>query len=436
MTGSIWPGSAESLSAGELRNLENERLRAQLDRVMSLSPFYAEKLGSIDPSRLSVDGLAELPFTLKEEVRGSQDQHPPLGGHACVPFEEVRRVHASSGTTGRPTLVGATAGDVQDWNELISRSCWAQGVRPDWRAFVALSTGWWIAGVSFLEGLEHLGATVLPGGNTDLARSITVLRATGVDYMISTPSFARYIARRMRDDLGLDPRSLGLRSIGLGGEPGAGIPAVREELEAIFGARIHDGMGCADFAANFWSECEHQVGMHFVGQGLIVAELVDPETEAPMEFEEGAVGELVYTAIQRECCPLIRFRIGDLVRVEGNGRCACGRRGPRIRGVGRTDDMLIVSGVNVYPSAVIDVVDRFRPRVTGELQLRVPAEGALTPPVRIRVESVRGFDPTLAAELEEAIRAELIFRADVETVPAGTLAPDGAMKRSLVVREG
>lgn len=434
-----WSPEFETAAPGALAPLEEERLRAQLAWVLERSPFYREKLRGVDPRGVRLGDLAALPFTTKAEIRATQQQYPPLGGHACADWAAINRVHASSGTTGKPTLVGATRRDREMWMDLVARCMWAQGCRPESRAWVALSMGWWIAGLSFYEGLQHLGAAVLPGGNSEPARTLAVLRETGVDYAISTPSFALYLARFAREQLGLDPRTLGLKHLGLGGEPGAGLPQVRRQIEETWGAKVYDCMGTADFCTVIWSECECQDGMHFLGQGYIIPEIIDPGTARVLEPKKGTVGELVYTAIYRECSPLIRFRIGDLVEVLADGPCACGRTGYRIRCVGRVDDMLIVQGVNVYPSAVADVVSAFRPATTGELQIQVDGPGPqVQPPVRIRVEhgpEARDL-AALKAELEGALRRQLIFRAEVELVPPGTLAPQGGMKRALVARPG
>jgi len=432
-----WDSEWETADPEVLAPEEEKRLQAQLTYVYERSPLYRRKLddAGVDPSRVSLEDLGHLPFTTKEEVRRSQENAPPLGQHACVDWAEISRVHASSGTTGRPTLVGATQRDRQMWNELVARCMWAQGARLDSRAWVALSMGWWIAGLSFLEGLQHLGAAVLPGGNVEPARSFTVIQETGLDFMISTPSFAQYLLQvaRERD---INPASLGLQNMGLGGEPGAGQPHTRRQLEESWGCRVYDCMGTADFCTVIWSECEAQDGMHFLGGGFIIPEIIDPETTNPVEPSQGASGELVYTAIWRECTPLIRFRMGDLVEVVGDGRCECGRTSYRIRCLGRVDDMLICQGVNVYPSAVADVVRALRPRVTGYIEIQADGPGPVVqPPVHVRVEYDEEQDlHALKTELEQKMRQELIFQAAVELVPKGTLAPQGSMKTKLVAR--
>jgi phenylacetate-CoA ligase len=432
-----WDPFWETSEPRELVPQIEERLRWQLRYVVERAPFYREKLAGLplDLERIRLEELAELPFTSKDEVRRSQEEHGPLGGHACVGWDEVSRIHTSSGTTGNPTLVGATRRDRETWNEVMSRCMWATGVRPGDRAWVAVALGWWVAGLTFVEALQHLGAAVLPSGHTEPARTFRVLQRTGVDYVNSTPSFMKYLAGFARNELDLDPRSLGLKHIAVGGEPGGGLPQVRGQLEEAWGCPVYDNMGTADFATLIWSECEAQDGMHFLGDGLIIAELIDPLTEAPVAPEAGVRGEIVYTAIQRECTPLVRFRVGDIAEVLGTGRCRCGRTSFRIRCIGRTDDMLICQGVNIHPSAVADVVASLRPRTTGLLQIEAGGPGpSVEPPVPITVEF--GEEPDLeglAAELEQRIRRELVFRAKVQLVPSGTLAR-GGMKSALVRR--
>jgi phenylacetate-CoA ligase len=414
------------------------RMKSQLVYTYERSPFYRRKFdeAGVSPPNVSLSDLPNIPFTTKGEVRESQAASPPLGEHACVGWEDISRVHASSGTTGKPTLVGATANDRGMWNDLVARSLWAQGARPDSRAWVALSMGWWIAGLQFLEGLQFLGAAVLPGGNTEPPRSLRVVGETGLDYVISTPSFANYLAGVAREN-GIEPSSLGVKNMGLGGEPGAGNPHTRKQIEEAWGAKVYDCMGTADICTVVWSECEARNGMHFMGGGYVVPEIVDPESGTPLEASKGATGELVYTAIRRECTPLIRYRMGDMVEVADDGPCSCGRTSYRIRCLGRTDDMLIVRGVNVYPSAVADIVRSLRPRVTGHIEIKADGDGpSVEPPVRIRVERDEGTgDPDkLKKEIEGRIREELIFSSSVELVESGTLAPKGGMKTKLVAR--
>ncbi len=437
-TPSYWDPHWETTPPDDLSPAIEERLRDQLRYVDDRSPFYRQKFAEagIDPDHIGLDELAELPFTTKEEVRNSQEQEPPLGLHACVGWPEISRIHASSGTTGQPTLIGLTQRDREMWSELIARCMWSMGARPESRAWVAATLGWWIAGLTFVDSLQQLGAAVLPAGHTEPGRTFSVLQRTGVDFVISTPSFVKYLAKFAREEMDLDVATLGIRHMALGGEPGAGFPHTRRQLEEQWGCKVYDSMGTADFSTLIWSECEAQDGMHFLGQGFIIPELIDPDNGEPVAPEQGVTGELVYTAIWRECTPLIRFRIGDFAEVLGHGRCSCGRTSFRIRVAGRTDDMLISQGVNIYPSAVADVVAGMRPQTTGQVQIQAGYEGpSIEGPVPITVEYDEASDlSALKTELEDRVRKELIIRADVELVPKGTLAPESGMKSPLVRR--
>jgi phenylacetate-CoA ligase len=223
---------------------------------------------------------------------------------------------------------------------------------------------------------------------------------------------------------GIEPRSLGIRVILAGGEPGAAIPSVRRQVEETFGCLFLEMMGNGDMCGEMWSECRYKRGMHFVAQGIVHPEIINPDTGEVQEIKVGAKGELVYTSINRECIPLVRFRTRDHVEVTQTD-CECGRTGFGIRVFGRTDDMIIVQGVNVYPAAVRDTVASFSPRTTGIIEIQMhkaPPEG-WEPPIHVKVEYGKdaGNLDALKKELETIIRDKLIFRANIELVPAESL---------------
>jgi phenylacetate-CoA ligase len=204
----------------------------------------------------------------------------------------------------------------------------------------------------------------------------------------------------------------------------------------VLGVTVTEVMGIGDVAPSLFGECPHQQGMHFCGMGHVWPELIDPETLEPMEIETGAVGELVYTALTREAMPVVRFRGADIVRIEGTS-CACERTTFRMRVLGRRDDMFIVRGVNVYPTAILSVVGEYRPRVTGRARVvRKKGEVSMTPPVPIEVEVADGheLDPELVAELTEAIHTKLVFRSQVTLVPEAEFGEAGYKTRLTVSR--
>ena len=253
--------------------------------------------------------------------------------------------------------------------------------------------------------------------------------------MFCTPSYANYLAEHCREHFNMEPRELGLKIMSVGGEPGGGLPEVRRKIEQEWGCQVLEAMGNADMAPVLFSECPEGNGMHFIAPDFVICELIDPETGQVIPMEDGAEGELVYTAIDRECCPLVRFRTRDLIKV-WTEPCACGLKTFRIRCVGRSDDMLIVRGVNVFPSAVKDVISSFDPYTTGAIRILLKQKPPLVhPPLPIQVEYQGDLSESQLAELkqkiEETLRSKLIFSADVQLVPKGTL-PRFEMKAKLV----
>jgi phenylacetate-CoA ligase len=209
----------------------------------------------------------------------------------------------------------------------------------------------------------------------------------------------------------------------LAGEPGGGEPAFRATLEAGWGARVTEAMGIGDIGVSLWGECEHQDGMHLGGTGIVHPELIDPQTGAAVAMEDGATGELVLSHLRHRAAPLLRFRTRDHVEVRATP-CPCGRAGPRVRCIGRTDDMLIVRGVNVFPSAVREVVGAFAPEVSGHIAIRRRSPGVKQdPPLPVRVELARSGreDPALARAIGARVRDVLVVQAEVELVPWGSL---------------
>jgi phenylacetate-CoA ligase len=229
---------------------------------------------------------------------------------------------------------------------------------------------------------------------------------------------------------------MALTHIVTGGEPGGGIPAIRDHIQSVLGATVTEVMGIGDIAPSLFGECPNQVGMHFCGGGHVWAELVDPDSREPMTIEAGAVGELAYTHLTRQAMPVVRFLGGDIVRIEGSP-CACGRSTFRMRVIGRRDDMFIVRGVNVYPSAILAVVGRFRPRVTGRARvIRTTPDVSVMPPVPVEVEVPDGntADQGLADEIAAAIHSTLTFRARIDLVPEQVFGESGYKTRLTVKR--
>lgn len=428
-----WNQEMETLSSQAYHRVQEEALLKQLDYVWEKSQFYQQKFGQAGVKRDEIkklEDLAKLPFTEKAELRESQIEAPPLGTHMACDREQVKRVYSTSGTTGRPTFIGVTSNDIMVWREAACRAFWTGGFRPD--SSVPLVVAPFFIAASYADAIEHIG-TLIPLGVGATDRLIGSFQHIGANAFLSTSSFPLHFAASLRKR-GIEPRSLGIKVILAGGEPGAAIPSVREAVEETFGCLFLEMMGNGDMCGQMWSECRYKRGMHFVAQGIVHPEIIDPESGEVLEIKEGTRGELVYTSLDRECIPLVRFRTRDHVEVTQMD-CECGRTGFGIRVFGRTDDMLIVQGVNVYPSAVRDTVAGYSPRTTGMMEMRLyaaPPEG-WAPPIHVVVEhgTEAGDLDQLKKEIEGQIREKLIFRANVELVPADTL-PKYEYKAKLV----
>jgi len=428
----IWNEKLETLSSGELQELHERKFLKQLQYVFDSSLLYRKKYRNQGLSLAdikSLEDIAKLPFTEKNELREAQMEQPPVGIHRACPAEKLSRVYSSSGTTGMPTYIGLTANDIHNIQaEVIARFCWAGGIRPD-SIVVNIPTAPFIADC-FREGIEKTGATHMPTGfNTD--RVLSAFQYQGADALHSTVSFFSYLLEET-EKKGIDPKDLGLRTIVGGAEGGTG--TIRPAIEKGFGATVVEGMGMGEMTCVVFGECVENRGrgMHYIGQGLVHVEIIDPENGNRVEIEEGASGELVYTALQSEAMPLLRYRSRDHVRVVSTEQCVCGRTGFRIEVMGRTDDMLTVLGVNVYPLAVRDVVSALKPRVSGEIEIQLDKPGPVVePPLAIKVELGEnpGEQGELKKLLETRIRETLVFRSRVELVAA---LPKYQYKRKLV----
>ncbi|HXZ19701.1 MAG TPA: AMP-binding protein [Candidatus Acidoferrales bacterium] len=426
----------ETMSPDRLRALQEQKLAKQLDYLLARSPFYQDKLRVAGLRRehlRTLTDLARVPLTTKEELRESQRAVPPLGRHACAGLEKVIRIQASTGTTGRPSLVGLTRQDAEVWTRGTARSFYTQGIRPTDIVIHGASLTLFAGGLPVKDAIERIGATFVPVGTGASEKLVMIARDLHANVLHSTPSYAIYLADHVRRETKMDPRDLGIKKIVCGAEPGGGIPSVRAKIQESWGARVTEGLGNADMLPIIFSECRNQSGMHYNAQEFVYCEVIDPETEQVLPIEEGVSGELIYTSLERECVPLLRFRTRDRVTILGIS-CACGRTGIKLRCLGRTDDMLIVLGVNIFPSAVRDVVSSFRPRTTGEVQILLEAPGpGVKPPLKIVAEYGDTAEPSsgLKAEIEHKIKAVLTVSSSVELVPPGTL-PRFEMKGQLV----
>ena len=367
--GFYWQESRETLPTPELGKLQIERLRAMLSHARDNVPFYRKKLdeAGMTPESIGCHGdVADLPFTTKIDLR----DHYPFGMFA-VPRDELVRVHASSGTTGNPTTVGYVAADVDLWADLIARTLAAGGMQPGDMLQNAYGYGLFTGGLGLHNGCERLGATVLPisGGNTD--RQLKLMRDFGVTAISCTPSYALYLAEAARDR-GLRPDDLPIRVGYHGAEPWTN--EMRLQIEAGLGIDALDIYGLSEMGGPGVSfECLCKAGMH-VNEDHYLVEIIGTETLQPLP--EGEIGELVFTTLTRRAQPLIRYRTRDLCSIIYEA-CECGRTFARMtKPVGRSDDMLIIRGVNVFPSQIEEVLMTI-PEVEPHYQIVVDRKGHL-----------------------------------------------------------
>lgn len=403
----IWNPHFETLPRDQMRAVQSERLRDVVDRVYYNVPYYREKmqkLGMTPEAIATVDDLKNLPFTIKQDLR---DNYP--FGLFAVPMSEIIRVHASSGTTGKSTVVGYTRNDIGIWSEVMARTFTAAGATKDDYIQIAYGYGLFTGGLGAHYGGEKIGATVVPisGGNTK--RQIQLMHDFGSTVLACTPSYATYLAEAIEES-GMNRDEFKLRIGVFGAEPWS--ENMRREIERRLRIKAIDIYGLSEVIGPGVSfECEHQCGLH-INEDHFIPEIIDPETLEVLP--EGELGELVFTTITKQGLPLIRYRTRDLTRLNYE-ECACGRTLVRMnKCTGRSDDMLIIRGVNLFPSQIESVlldmdettpnymliVDRVNNLDTLELQLEVEDRfysdtiselQALTKKIRHSIESATGL---------------------------------------------
>jgi phenylacetate-CoA ligase len=397
----------------------------QLAYLYERSPFYRAKLAEAGfASAAAGGGLAEisgLPLTGKAELKAGTTPDNPVGAHLCAERHEIVRIYSTSGTTGTPSYIPLTADDLDNWVTGSARSYAASGVSAGERIVSTYNAGPFVAGAA-LAAFDRIGLCHIPVGTGNSERLILVIDQLRPEAVVLTPSYAAYLVE-WAAGRGFDLRGSSVRRVLVAGEPGGGEPAFRAQLEEGWGARVSEAMGIGDIGPSLWGECEQQDGMHLGARGFVHAELIDPETGAALPLEDGASGELVLTHLRHRAAPLLRFRTRDHVLVSATP-CPCGRTGPRVRCVGRSDDMLIVRGVNVFPSAIREVVSAFAPRVSGNILVTPALQGAKQdPPLPVAVELAAGSqgDEALAGAIGERVRAALVVQTRIELVPWGSL---------------
>jgi phenylacetate-CoA ligase len=402
-----------------LRALQFEKLQALLSQIQGRNRFYTRKWNDagIDPKEIrTLSDLKKLPFTVKTELVRAQEEAPPFGTNATFPISEYVRFHQTSGTTGAPLRVVDTAESWKWWG-----ACWkyvlrGAGVTSGDRIFLPFSFGPFIGFWAAVEGAKQLGVMMIPGGGWDSLQRLRMMRDLGATIVCCTPTYALRLAETAREKQ-FDMQSISVRALIHAGEPGANVAQTKARIEKAWGAKCFDHAGASEVGAHSF-ECEVQPGGIHLIESEFIAEVIDAQTGK--EVPVGEVGELVITNLGRPGFPVIRYRTGDLVRLN-ESPCACGRTFARFEGglLGRSDDMVTIRGVNVYPTAIenvirqVSAVEEFRVMVTKHHEMQQ---------LEVQIEVERGKDgEQVRASVEQAIYYAFSLRAIVDVAEPGTL---------------
>lgn len=440
---SYWNEELETLPWLQVERWQAAQLTVSLERIRQSSALYKRLHAGLPaaPVLASLGDLQSLPFTFKDDLRAAQeaaDDAAPFGLNQAVPRERIVQAVASSGTTGRPLYYAMTQADAQACADAIANVWFTAGLRPGDIVAHLVGLPMVAGGLPYADGFRRLGATLCWLGGFPTERILREMRHLRVTAMLSTTSFALHLSEQWAAAGRETGKPSHLHTVLGGGEPGMQQREVRARIASGLALqRVRDSMGLGDVMPSMWSECEAEDGMHFNAQRYVAVELVDPESGARVEWKEGATGEAVYTTFAREAMPVVRYRSRDHLQVVGM-RCACGRTSPRMRCIGRTDDMLIYKGMNLFPSALRDLVGTHFAGRAAPL-LRIWKERAdqvrFDDPIPVEVEAEAPLDDAaaraLAREIEDLARARLQVRIAVTLVAPGAL-PRSMYKQSLV----
>lgn len=427
---------AESMDTDALALHQQSAWETQRRYLAQKSVFYQELWAGQEPP-VGLARIAELPLSDKEQLRKSQRDHPPFGNYLAAESGRVNRLHRTSGTTGQAMNLALSALDCEITEVVGGRAQRAAGLTSDHTVVHCLNYQMWMGGLTDHLTLERTGATVVPFGVGNTAGLIRTITEVGIDAISCTPSYPAVIAQVLAHEFpGVEPADLGLKLGLFGGEPGLDDPELRRRIRNGWGMEPRNAnYGVSDVFCNFAGQCEHDTRLHFVAGDVLYPELIDPRTEQPLPLEAGGHGELVLTHLARECQPLVRFRTGDIISVDDTEPCGCGRTGMRFRVVGRSDDMVVVRGINVFPTMVAAVISRFA-ELSGDYRVvldEAPPYDVL--PVDVELAPGRGggdeVEPVaIAHDIGRAIKLSIGVTAAVTVHPAGSFdLTEGKTKR-------
>lgn len=425
---------ADFLSSAELTSVQNKAWQKQRVYVIEQSAFYQD-LWEGNNLPVNLEDLPSIPLSTKADLRISQENHPPFGNYLAASPDKITRMHRTSGTTGQAMNLALSAKDCHLTEQVGGRSHRAAGLTAKHTVVHCLNYQMWMGGVTDHLTLEKTGATVVPFGVGSTELLIQSILSVGINAISCTPSYPAVLERVLEEKFPkMKPRDLGLKLGLFGGEPGLDDPSFRKRLTDVWGMEVRNAnYGVSDVLSNFAAQCTHDNNLHFMAGDVLYPELINPETTAPLPLTEGQKGELVLTHLERECQPLVRFRTGDIITITNTKPCRCGRTGFRFRVVGRSDDMVVVRGLNLFPTMVAAILGEHN-FLSGNYRITLgspPPYDAL--PVQAELARNQQITPQLTEIIERDIKKKLGASAKVTLLPFGSL-PVTEGKTNRVVR--
>jgi len=426
-----WNKEFDIMSWDQLHIYWLESFKNLVEHVKASSPFYSKHLEDISSKNIkSFQSITKVPFMTKHEIRDAQmkgTREFPLGTIQTAKTRDIVQVISSSGTTGRPVYYGITERDLESWRDSLANFTFTAGIRREDVVLHIVGIPIFAGGEPYFEGMRQIGAMVVWAGGQTTQKLLEAMKNMYCTAVLGTTSFDLYVPTACKEVLGVEAKELGVKKVLGGGEAGLGEEPIRRKIRESWGCdTVREIMGLADVMPGMWAECEEEGGMHFTAHNNVMVELIDSATGKHVPWQAGAEGEPIYTTITRQATPMVRYASHDHIRVEGTA-CRCGRTSPRIRCIGRVDDMLIYKAMNVFPSAIRDVIMRdFESHLTGYIQVvkdtaqQVRFDNPI--PVDVELKTDANIEPIkLKRGIEDKVREMLTVRIEVNFVEPGTL---------------